>query len=477
MSRWGVVDGAAERDAVDRIVRLLAVRTDGTDLPAGSLSGGNQQKLVIGKWLMMAPRILLLNDPTRGIDVGTKQEMYQLLRQLADAGAAILFYSTDYDELVGCCDRVLVMYDGAIKRELIGAEDHRTRADQQRPEHRRRRPQGRHAAGAAVMTGDWPYWLREHKGTLLAFAGFVVMFTIYAANHPVGLNANVATTAANKGVLLAIVAMAQTLVVLTSGIDLSVGMVMVLANCLASSIVVGSPLATALGVAGVLLTGCVCGAINGLIVIYGRLQPIVTTIATGAVYYGIALALRPVPGGDVNASLADALTGQLPGGVPGEPRGAAGAGAIVWLPFRRSAIGRAAYALGSSEIAAYMSGVPIRRAKFVAYTLSGLLASVAGLFLTFITYTGEASAANGGTYTLYSIAAVVLGGVSLFGGSGSAIGAIFGALMFRTIGDLLFVFNVEPLWQPLFQGMVLLAAVCLGSVRLLRVRNRLDLYG
>jgi ribose transport system permease protein len=254
-------------------------------------------------------------------------------------------------------------------------------------------------------------------------------------------------------------------------------MVMVLANCLASSIVVGSPLATALGVAGVLLTGCVCGAINGLIVIYGRLQPIVTTIATGAVYYGIALALRPVPGGDVNASLADALTGQLPGGVPASLAVLLALVAIVWLPFRRSAIGRAAYALGSSEIAAYMSGVPIRRAKFVAYTLSGLLASVGGLFLTFITYTGEASAANGGAYTLYSIAAVVLGGVSLFGGSGSAIGAIFGALMFRTIGDLLFVFNVEPLWQPLFQGMVLLAAVCLGSVRLLRVRNRLDLYG
>jgi len=122
LSGWGVIDKAAERDAVARIVRLLGVRTDGTDMPAGSLSGGNQQKLVIGKWLMMAPRILLLNDPTRGIDVGTKQEMYQLLRQLADAGAAILFYSTDYDELVGCCDRVLVMYDGAIRRELIGAE-------------------------------------------------------------------------------------------------------------------------------------------------------------------------------------------------------------------------------------------------------------------------------------------------------------------------------------------------------------------
>jgi len=122
LSHWGVVDGAAEQHAVERIVRLLAIRTDGTAVPAGSLSGGNQQKLVIGKWLMMAPRILLLNDPTRGIDVGTKQEMYQLLRELAENGAAILFYSTDYDELIGCCDRVLVMYDGAIRRELIGPE-------------------------------------------------------------------------------------------------------------------------------------------------------------------------------------------------------------------------------------------------------------------------------------------------------------------------------------------------------------------
>jgi ribose transport system permease protein len=327
------------------------------------------------------------------------------------------------------------------------------------------------------MNSDWSYRLREHKGTLIAFAGFVVMFTIYAANHPAGLNANVATTAANKGVLLAIVAMAQTLVVLTAGIDLSVGMVMVLSNCLASAIVVGSPMMTALGVLGVLLTGCLCGAINGLIVIYGRLQPIVTTIATGAIYYGVALAIRRVPGGDVNASLADALTGQLDGGIPASLAVLLGLVVVVWLPFRRSVIGRAAYAVGSSEVAAYMSGVPIRRAKLAAYTLSGLLASVAGLFLTFVTYSGEASAANGNTYTLYSIAAVVLGGVSLFGGLGSAIGAIFGALMFRTIGDLLFVFNVEPLWQPLFQGIVLTVAVCLGSARLLRVRNRLDLYG
>ena len=90
--------------------------------PINSLSGGNQQKVVIAKWLLTGPRLILLNDPTRGIDVGTKQELYQLLRDLADAGAAILFYTTDYDELIGCCDRVLIVYDGAVSRVLEGDE-------------------------------------------------------------------------------------------------------------------------------------------------------------------------------------------------------------------------------------------------------------------------------------------------------------------------------------------------------------------
>ena len=326
---------------------------------------------------------------------------------------------------------------------------------------------------------DWRYWFAEQKGTLLAFAILAVMFAIYVSNHPAGFDADVVQTAANKGVLLALVAMAQTFVVLTAGIDLSVGMIFTLTNCLASYIVVGSIEMTMLGIAGTLLTGVVCGAINGLIVIYGRLQPIVTTIATGAIFYGIALWLRPNPGSndEFNSELADAFTGQFAGGIPASLVVLLVLVLIVWVPFSRSAIGRAAYATGSSEIAAFMSGVPIRRAKFLAYVLSGLLSSLGGLYLTFITYSGEASLANGNTYTLYSIAAVVLGGVSLFGGTGSAIGAIFGALAFRTIGDLLFVFDIEPLWQPLFQGTVLLLAVCLGSARLFQIRNRLDLFG
>ena len=120
LSRGGVVHRAAEDRAVEQRTRLRAIKAASPSVPAGALSGGNQQKVVIAKCLIVRQRIILLNDPTRGIDVGTKQEIYALLRRLADDGAAIVLYSTDYDELIGCCDRVLVLYDGAVRRTLVG---------------------------------------------------------------------------------------------------------------------------------------------------------------------------------------------------------------------------------------------------------------------------------------------------------------------------------------------------------------------
>ena len=122
LSSGPFVDRAREQAAVEEGIARLQIKIGARGDAVSTLSGGNQQKVVIAKWLMTKPRIILLNDPTRGIDVGTKQELYRLMRELADQGCAILFYSTDYDELIGCCDRVAIMYDGRIVRELEGAE-------------------------------------------------------------------------------------------------------------------------------------------------------------------------------------------------------------------------------------------------------------------------------------------------------------------------------------------------------------------
>jgi ribose transport system ATP-binding protein len=118
LSRAGWISGERQAAAVQKMIETLRIKIGNVSDPVHTLSGGNQQKVVIGKWLMTGAQVILLNDPTRGIDVGTKQEIYALLRDLAAQGVAILLYSTDYDELVGLADRVLIMYGGRIGRVL-----------------------------------------------------------------------------------------------------------------------------------------------------------------------------------------------------------------------------------------------------------------------------------------------------------------------------------------------------------------------
>ena len=120
VTRGVVIDSAAEAENIRRMVAEMQIKVGDLSSPVATLSGGNQQKVVIAKWLLTDPKIILLNDPTRGIDVGTKEEIYALLRRLADEGAAVVLYTTDYAELIGCCDRVLVMYEGRVVSELEG---------------------------------------------------------------------------------------------------------------------------------------------------------------------------------------------------------------------------------------------------------------------------------------------------------------------------------------------------------------------
>jgi ribose transport system permease protein len=259
----------------------------------------------------------------------------------------------------------------------------------------------------------------------------------------------------------AMVAMAQTLPILTSGLDLSVGMIFVLTNCIASAILSGPPWMVVAGIIAVLLSGVVCGTINGALVVYGRLQPIIATLATGAVYHGLALIIRPVPGGSIEPTFAAALTTQIFGAVATTLVILLAVVLVVWVPFRLSTTGLGCYAIGSLELAAYMTGIAVRRSRLAAYMFAGLLAAIAGLLLTAMTLSGDASATSGGIYTLSSIAAVVIGGTSLMGGVGGAVGSIFGAFVLREVSDLLFVFDIQPLVQPFIQGLILLGAVSL----------------
>jgi ribose transport system permease protein len=338
--------------------------------------------------------------------------------------------------------------------------------------------------------------IAQNRGFVGACALFAALYLTYHMLHPRGFSTAVLVQNANESVAIGFVAMAQTVPVLIGGLDLSVGAVMTLANCIASVLVNGTPAQIVFGMLVTIACGTAFGFANGLIVVYGRIQPIIATLATGAIAIGLALIIRPRPGGSIDDDLSWALTNSLRdfaetyglfddgnaawfqpfANIPVPFLILFGVAALVWLPFRRSVTGRTVYAIGSAEGAAYMSGLPIARAKIAAFTLSGFFASCGGLYLAIQTSSGNADVAQAGAYTLNSIAAVVLGGTSLLGGIGGAIGSLVGAMILRVISFYFRILSIDPLLQPLIEGVVLLAAVSLGAIRTLRVRNRLELF-
>ena len=316
--------------------------------------------------------------------------------------------------------------------------------------------------------------LRANQREAIAILVLAVLLSLYLTTHPTGPNTYVMTIWANQCLILALAAIAQFFAVIVRGIDLSVGAVMALTNCVASYLVIGSGLDMALGIVAVLAVGVACGLFNGALVVFGRIQPIVATLATASLFVGLALLLRPTPGGRIDYDLADAFTLDI-FGIPSALIIAAAVIGLFWLPLRRTGLGLGLYAVGSSEQAAFQSGMPVPVIRLASFAVGGLFAGLAGLYFSFVTTTGDAGI--GPNYTLNSIAAVVLGGVALRGGVGTLTGAMAGAFILKTIGSLMFFSGLPPLAQPFIEGLILAGAIAIGGAGVLRVKNRLEVFG
>ena len=349
---------------------------------------------------------------------------------------------------------------------------------------------------SATKVSDLGIRLRQNMGFAIAVVLFSVVYFLYQLAHPKGFSSQVLVQNSNEVFSLAMLAMAQTVPVLMGGLDLSVGAVMTLVDCLASHVLEGSGWSVFGGIILCLLAGAAAGLVNGCVVVFGRIQPIIATLATGAIYMGLALFLRPIPGGKINEDINWAMTnslgdfaetvgifddGKAPwfqvfAGIPTSLVFLILVSGIIWVPFRRSVTGRTVYAIGSAEGAAFMSGLNIERGKLAAFTLAGTFAGIGGIFMAIQTSSGNADIPMAGAYTLSSIASVVIGGTSLLGGTGGAIGSIFGTLILKVISFNFRIFDIAPLLQPLFEGLVLLGAVSLGALSILRVKNQLELF-
>jgi len=311
-------------------------------------------------------------------------------------------------------------------------------------------------------TKRWKQSLVQGSPVLLALLILVTLMVLYIVLFDAQLGRLPGlfewTSVVNTGLPTALVAVGQSIVVLTRGIDLSVGGIVDVSNAFAATHIhagAGSMLGWTLVI---LLYGAGAGAINGALIAYARLQPILVTLATLSIWQGVALEVLPQPGGTIPTTYTNLLAN------PNRPWGlvAIGAVALLWFVFRRTSLGVNVYAIGNDEYAARAHGIPVRRVKVATYALSGLLAAAGGLFLAASTTGGDPT--EGNTFVLTSIAAVVLGGVSFQGGRGSALGALAGAFILTILVNVLFFANVNPLYQPFFQGLFLVIAVLLGSL-------------
>ncbi|MDZ5453482.1 ATP-binding cassette domain-containing protein [Labrys sp. ZIDIC5] len=466
----GLVMRRQELALVEPHLKRLKLKFRSFDQPVKTLSGGNQQKVVLSKWLATQPRLLILDEPTQGIDVESKSEVHTMIAELAQQGLAIILISSELPELVSMCDRIVVLREGRMAGSFTRAE-----ADQEKVIRAATDAGGALAIEAPQMRRDEAAkteeakagWLkallrRREVGLVGAMAAVVlpVMFLNPRMVSPENL-----TAIAMDAALLMIVAVAQMLVLLTRNIDLSVASVIGLSAYGAASFMHAHPESSVLlGVATACAIGLACGALNGLVVTLGRVPAIVVTLGTLSVFRGLNSLWaggRQISADQVPQAWLDMTSARI-AGIPAVILIALACLVAIGAILKHWPVGRELYAIGSNPDGAALIG--IRRTALVlgAFMLAGLLAGFDGALWASRYATIDARVALG--FELTVIASVVVGGVAIRGGAGTVLGVALGALTLLVIQNGLTLVRVDPLWLQGVYGLVILLAIGVDTV-------------
>lgn len=306
----------------------------------------------------------------------------------------------------------------------------------------------------------WRGWLLDRAPFLVACLMLLVIVATYGALQKGVFTLDEINLDTAAAMTLMLAATGQTIVLIRGGIDLSIGGVISLGTVIAATQFTDDPANVVMWSALILALGFAVGALNGLLISVLKLQPFLVTLASWSILNGIAMLILPTDGGSVPGWWIGFSYNQILG--LANPVWMLIGLIIFWYWYRATRLGITIQATGSNEKSAFLSGVSITRVNIITYGLSGLFAAAAALYLT--TQTGAGSPTIGKDYILPSVAAAVIGGVSLFGGRGHLLGTVIGALILTLIGNLVFVLRVSSYWQPVMSGVILLVAVLASSL-------------
>jgi ribose transport system permease protein len=304
--------------------------------------------------------------------------------------------------------------------------------------------------------------VRRNQGVFVAGAALAVVLLVLDLNLARGFSYFDAASTASSATTLALAAIGSTIVVLTGRLDLSVGAVISLVNCLIAVHVESTSLSIVVWSVAGLLVGIAIGLVNAFFVVILRLPSIIVTLAMMFIVEGLTLFVLEQPGGSVPAAFTSVFTGEVISGVLPTPIFILMAALLFWWCLRRTRFGTYIYAVGSDEDAAIAKGVPVQHVRFAAFVLGGAFYGAAGIFLT--AQTGSGDPTVGPPMLLPVFVAVVLGGTGLAGGRGGCVGTLFGAVTLMLIVNLMLVFNVPTFYSSVAEGLLLLLAVLAASV-------------
>jgi len=472
-NRLGIVNRAQEGQIARDFAARMRVVATGVEQLTNTLSGGNQQKVLLAKWLIPSPRVLVLDEPTRGIDVGAKAEIHRIISHLAAQGIAVILISDEAQEVIGMADRIIVFRGGRVAaettrgsfdREAILLAAAHTARDHNVPD------PSRTASTQSAGTVPAPARSRGLFGRLLRVRelGLVLALLIICAavtmREPRFLQAANLEQVALSATLVCIVALGEALVIISRQIDLSVGAIVATSAFVSAEWLEHHPDGSILFV---LLIGCavggVLGVVNALLVAVFRIPAIVATLGTLAIYRGGVIVLAG--GRQISATVLPDSYGNIArvhvAGVPLLVFVAALLTVAFGLAARFTRTGRNLYALGSNQESARFAGISERRHLALVFILSGLLCGLVGVLWG--ARFGTVDAVIAPDLHLQAISAVVVGGVSIFGGSGSVYGAALGAVIFAVLQNGVQLLGINRFWLQAVVGAAILVTVVFYS--------------
>ena len=445
-----------ETNTVHASLQSIDVKAPSMDAEVSALSGGNHQKIVMSRSLLSDPILIIADEPTQGVDVGARAEIYKILRETAENGIPVIVNSSDAKELEGLCDRVYVMSRGHIVTTLEGDDITETKMvaaavsstklktaeenELSEKSLRRRR----------ILRSDF-----LPPSVLMGMIALLGLF-IYSKNNLYFGSYNI-NAVLGLGTGLGFIALGQTIVLMTGGIDLSVGPASGVLLVVGSFFINDHKSLPVIffGFLLVLIVALLIGLINGSLIRFAKFTPVAGTLTVYIGLIGIGFLLRPAPGGYFNATFTDLLLTKI-GPIPYTFIILIAAAILFELLVRRTDWGVRLRAAGSNEESARRLGVNINRTIIGAYVASALFAAAGAVIIMGLIGLGDP--AQGSSYTLQSITAVVLGGTSLLGGRGSFIGSLLGSILMVQVLNACVFLDLSQSWQYLFQGLLIVFA-------------------